>query len=286
MTHTAAAAVLTLVVAGSAACSGASAQATSSPLSGTGQFTFAPEGRRPIDVFYAGSAGDMRDAPIVVVMHGQQRNASDYRDAWTRHVQRRPGLVIAPRFSQSDFPGAARYNVGGLADPGGDRAVDYIEPLFREVVRRIGGHQNTFDMFGHSAGAQFVHRYVTFMPHAPVGKAVAANAGWYTLPDQSEHFPYGLRGAPAPSRPRGFLQRRLIVMLGANDVGDESLRDDAAARRQGDTRLARGFSYFLAARRAAGEAGVDLAWSLQVVPGIDHDHDAMSDEAAELLLGP
>jgi hypothetical protein len=45
-------------------------------------------------------------------------------------------------------------------------------------------------MFGHSAGAQFVTRFVTFMPqHRPI--AVAANAGWYTTLDDLVEFPTG-----------------------------------------------------------------------------------------------
>jgi len=50
-----------------------------------------------------------------------------------------------------------------------------------------------FSMFGHSAGAQFVHRYITFMPQGHLRAAVAANSGWYTLPDQTLKLPYGLK---------------------------------------------------------------------------------------------
>ena len=38
-------------------------------------------------------------------------------------------------------------------------------------------------MFGHSAGGQFVHRFVQFKPNSRVNYAISANAGWYTVPD-------------------------------------------------------------------------------------------------------
>src|SRR3546814_13949249 len=39
-----------------------------------------------------------------------------------------------------------------------------------------------YRLYGHSAGAQFVHRMVSFMPEARIEAAVAANAGCYTMP--------------------------------------------------------------------------------------------------------
>ena len=58
-----------------------------------------------------------------------------------------------------------------------------------------GNRSASYLLYGHSAGAQFVHRYLYFVPEARVAKVVAANAGWWTLPDLAVGFPYGLRGS-------------------------------------------------------------------------------------------
>lgn len=267
----------------------ASPSASPGPLRGRGEFTFVPEDGRPIRVFFGAGQDDLRQAQIVVVMHGVNRNAADYRDSWLPHIDGRPVLVVAPEFSDADFPGSNGYNLGGLRRSGRERtdgppgAFGYIEPLFRDVVRRIGGGQDRFDLFGHSAGAQFVHRYVEFVPDAPVGRAVAANAGWYTMPEATARFPYGMKDAPEAD-PRGFLNRELVVLLGADDIESENLRSDRQAMDQGSTRLDRGLAFYASARRAASEAGASLRWSLIVVPGIEHDHEAMAGVAARILL--
>src|SRR5271155_4121645 len=40
----------------------------------------------------------------------------------------------------------------------------------------------TYYLYGHSAGGQFAHRLVLFMPNARYQRVVAANPGYYTMP--------------------------------------------------------------------------------------------------------
>ncbi|NKF31987.1 hypothetical protein HER21_36775, partial [Pseudomonas sp. BGM005] len=122
---------------------------------------------------------------------------------------------------------------------------------FENVRARIGGEQTGFSIFGHSAGAQFVHRYVEFVPHAPVNVAVAANAGWYTMPDESARFPFGLDGDAPQFDASAAFGRHLVILLGTDDVGTKNLRRDDEARAQGDTRLERGREFFDRALRAS-----------------------------------
>ena len=40
-----------------------------------------------------------------------------------------------------------------------------------------------------------MHRYLYYVPEARVSRFIAANAGWYTMPDFSIGYPYGLKDA-------------------------------------------------------------------------------------------
>lgn len=270
------------------ACSQPAPQATS-PLTGTGWFEFALPDREPIRVFYAVGPGDGPPERVVFVMHGTTRNAEEYRDSWTPLLRHRRWVVVAPEFDREDFPGATAYNLGGVVDDSGDPRPDsdwtfaYIEPLAERVRAMTGVREATFDMFGHSAGAQFVHRYLAFVPRAAVRRAVAANAGWYTTPDPDVEFPYGLQEAPSEVDVAGLLAADLTVLLGSEDTEDENLRQDEGAARQGETRVERGEAFYRLGSELARSRKLPFRWSLRVVPGVAHDHSPMASLAAEIL---
>ena len=255
-----------------------------------GSFDFRPAGRKSIPAHYAIGAVEPASAGVVIVMHGEDRNAADYRDAWVDLVRGRPLIAVAPQFGSSDFPGSREYNQGGILDRDGDLrdaeawAFGYIEPLFRQMRDRVGGGQTSFDLFGHSAGAQFVHRYVELMPAGSLRRAIAANAGWYTMPDAGVPYPYGAGGAARGLFDwPGAFRTELTVMVGDQDVLDANLRHDEGADAQGMTRWARGHAFLEQARDRAATLGVPIAWSLREVAGVGHDYRQMSAHAAALL---
>jgi pimeloyl-ACP methyl ester carboxylesterase len=103
-----------------------------------------------------------------------------------------------PEFAAADYPRAA-YQLGNLADgagklfPEGKWTFSAIEHLFDFVKKATGNTSERYHIYGHSAGGQFVHRMVLFLPEARYATAVTANAGWYTMPTFSgKKFPYGL----------------------------------------------------------------------------------------------
>ena len=284
--------LLLMTALGATACSQAvdhAAGVQGAGLTGTGSFEFAPAGAAPIRVFYAVGSSDLATGRVVVVMHGTNRNARDYRDSWTSLAKDRPWVVVAPQFDQAAFPGAAGYNLGGTVDESGDArpaqdwSFAYIEPLVDQVRALTGVRDPTFDLFGHSAGAQFVHRYLEFEPKARVRRAVAANAGWYTAPDPDVDFPYGLDHAPAPVDLDALFSRDLTVLLGSEDVEDENLRQDAGASRQGQTRIERGEEFYRVGGEQARSRGTPCRWTRRVVPGDAHDHAPRSAEAAAVF---
>lgn len=243
-----------------------------------------------IKVFWAAGGKDLRTARVIFVMHGTNRNAADYRDAWIPLIAGKNVIVVAPEFDSEHFPGVNAYNLGGMWDeadrPNGPEnwTFNLIERVFDDLVRRTGSDQTGYDMFGHSAGAQFTHRFVEFMPATRLHRAVAANAGWYTMLDD-RRFPYGFGEAPGPRVDLSRLARAdLTIMLGANDTESENLRQDSDANAQGATRLERGLTFYRVAHAVAADAGEDLRWTLTVIPGARHDYQEMSAAAAKVLL--
>lgn len=235
------------------------------------------------------------DRPVVFVMHGRKRNAAEYRDQWHDLAMAHEFLLVVPEFRKRDFPDAAAYNLGNVFDAAGNRrperewSFSAIEPIFEDVRVRFGLSATGYAMYGHSAGAQFVHRFLLFVPDARVKRAVAANAGWYTMPDSGIAFPYGLQGSGVSQVTLGeVLQRPLTVLLGERDTDPEheSLSRTPGAAVQGPHRFARGQAFFGAGRAAARALDVPFAWQLETVPGADHDNRLMAPAAIPYLLEP
>jgi poly(3-hydroxybutyrate) depolymerase len=262
--------------------------------SGKWSFVFADKrghADRPVRVFTYRPRQCDSACPILFALHGKQRAASAMRDNWELAADRYGFIVIAPEFSEKHWPKAAAYNLGDVADNADREKWSYavIEHLFDEM--RDG--QKDYRIFGHSAGAQFVHRFMMLRPDNRASLAIVANAGWYAMPEwrkdrKAEPWPHSLVESPAgEAELRAALQRRLIVLLGEADTNPDhpDLDKSAASMKQGANRLERGENFFGAATTAARELGVKLAWELSYVPGVGHDGAKMSRAAADFAWG-
>ena len=261
--------------------------------SGAGRFEFHHEGKT-VPVWYFLPEGASAEMPVWIVMHGVGRDANRYRDEWRPHAEKHRFILVAPEFSEAEFPGNDGYALGGMKEvmPGGHvskaSSFSFIEPIFDAVKEATGNRSERYQLFGHSAGAQFVHRYLYFMPEARVARAVAANAGWWTVPDRGVDFPYGLRGSMIDDAMlKTMLQRQLIVLLGTADVdpNDKNLRRTPEALAQGPHRFARGHTFFEAGQRQAAALGIQLGWKLDTAPGVAHSDSGMAEFAVKWLLG-
>jgi hypothetical protein len=235
-------------------------------------------------------------APIVFVMHGAKRDADNYRDNWRDAAERFGFLLICPEFAQPNYPRAA-YQLGNLVDGGGEPLPEegwtfgMIERLFDFVREATGNTSQQYRIYGHSAGAQFVHRMALFVPAARYATAIAANAGWYTMPTfDSKKFPYSLKDSGStPERLKKALGKRLVILLGERDTDadDPYLRRSKGARRQGINRFERGLTFYTTACGEAAELGMTSNWELVTVPGAAHlDPQMIPAAARELFRGP
>ncbi|MEM7431032.1 MAG: alpha/beta hydrolase [Pseudomonadota bacterium] len=235
---------------------------------------------------------DPQVAPILFVMHGAKRDPHRYLREWIEPADRNGLIIIAPEFSRDDFPGSGAYNRGGVLDDNGNRrdeaewSFSAIEPLFDQVRTALESSRNSYSMYGHSAGSQFVHRFLFFKPQARVDRYIAANAGWYTFPSADIDFPYGLRGSGVTQQTiRNALAKQVIVLLGDADTdpNHSSLRRSPDAMRQGAHRFARGLRFFESAEHIAASQELPFQWSLDVVEGVAHSNGGMASAAAEWI---
>jgi poly(3-hydroxybutyrate) depolymerase len=244
----------------------------------------------PVYVHKPRAAG--ANSRILFVMHGVQRDGDRYRDEWRDLAEQHNLVIVVPTFGRKDFPTTDSYNLGNIIDRRGQRVPKVqwsfaaIEPLFDDIVCRIGGNQSGYALYGHSAGGQFVHRYVAFADAPRMEVAVSANSGWYTMPTDAA-FPYGWGGDVAGLVvPERAFQRPLTILLGTADTdrNHPSLRKNAEADRQGLTRYDRGHGFLAAARERAGKSK-PLRWQIAYAPGIGHDNGGMAPFAVPYLTG-
>jgi predicted esterase len=265
------------------------------PMSGAvatpGQIRFEePSGAAPglMNVFLHRPAAWRPGGPVVVVMHGMGRNADGYRDAWIAPAETHGFLLICPEYSNAKFPGVRFYNYGNAQAPQAEWTFFALDRAVEAVLGPLGAAGSAFALYGHSAGAQFVHRYLLLTGAPRARRIIIANAGWYSWPSFEIGFPHGpAQSAATEAGLRAALGRRVTILLGEqdNDPTHFQLRRDAATDAQGLDRFSRGQNFFAAAQAAAAARGVPFGWSLGTVPGVAHSNAGMAQAAAAILAG-
>ena len=269
----------------------------------TGVFTFTPTGvlsDKSINVYYHTPQGDLTNFPILFSFHGGSRNADDYRDDWIQMANANNFMVFAPEFNSDDFPSGDMYNLANIFQDGDNPSSDtfnspdswtfsIIDQLFDFIKSEIGGNQTTYNAWGHSAGAQFLHRFVFYLPDSKLNIAVCSNAGWYTVPESGVVFPYGiLESQLSNSNLISAFSKKLYVHLGDADTdpNSSSLRhNDIVDEQQGLNRLVRGRYFFETSQEKAESLNATFNWEkTPEVSGVGHDHTAMALDALQYIL--
>ena len=115
---------------------------------------------------------------------------------------------------------------------------------------------------------------------------MCSNAGWYTVPESTVSFPYGILNGQLPEEDlTAAFSKKLIVHLGKNDTNpDGGVRRNAVVdAQQGIQRLERGRYYFNTSRTQAQNRGNSFNWELKEVSNIGHDEALMASDAFQFL---
>jgi hypothetical protein len=260
---------------------------------GSGNFSFTDAINRRIMVYYYLPEATTASAPVLFVLHGTDRNGRSYRDAWVEYAKAKRFVLVVPEYPETYFPDSETYNLGdlfsesGAANNSAQWTFTSIEKIFDVVKSAAKLNTPTYHIYGHSAGGQFVHRFVMFMPNARFSQAVAANPGWYTMPQMDIAFPYGLKGTSLARDDLGkAFGRALTLLLGEldTDENDKNLRNTPEAKAQGKHRLERGKTFFATSQQIAATMQAKFNWGIKLVPNIGHSNGGMAKPAADWLF--
>lgn len=237
--------------------------------------------------------GEGPSGRCLVVIHGKGRGAESYLKTWKPIAKKYAAFLIAPEFAENSWPKSRHFNWGNVLDNNKrlnppdvwgftlvERGIDKASDIAGQTCRQ-------FFLYGHSAGAQFVHRYVMFTGGHRIVRAVAANAGYYLWPDRARNYPYGLKRLEQLALPwQKVFESRLVVMIGSDDIdaSHKDLRQTKGVTFQGSTRLHRGLNFFRAARIFADDLAVPFYWRLETAPGVGHSNRRIAPFAAYALF--
>ena len=253
---------------------------------------YSPLSNKPFKVhYYIPNNVNRTTAPILFVFPGANRNADDYLNTWISIADIKGLMVFSFEFG-TNYYSSNEYQQGNILDQNNNINHDSvwtfssIEPVFDMIKSQLNYQPNYYDMFGHSAGAQFVHRYVLFKSNARINRAVAANSGWYTVPDTSVLFPYGLKNSSLSiNQIKSAFNQHLEIHLGQNDndPNDTSLRTTPEANLQGAHRLERGLYFIAKCDTLSVNYNSGFNWVKKEVTGVGHEREGMSIFAANEL---
>ena len=261
---------------------------------GNGKFAFnqyAPLTDKPINVYSYLPVEGAKDLPLIFVMHGSSRSVVNNCGYWSESARQYNFIVICPEFNEIDFPGSANYQNGMMyvnnqfADST-KWTYNLIEEIFSYLKKNDVTTYDTYGVYGFSGGGQFVHRYALFTDPKRASFIIPGASGWYTLPNYSESYPYGLNNSPfIESNLSGKFQLSITILVGENDTdpNDSSLRKTSQAMRQGSHRYERAKYFFDAAKNKADELGVEFNWKLETVSNVGHSSSEVAPIAAELF---
>lgn len=243
----------------------------------------------PITVWMYSPTDRPDTLPLVIMLHGAERNASAYLDQWARVADLYQLVVLAPTFDKDNFKGSDRYNLGNVWNekekrfiPEREWTFSVIEPMFDQFVKAVGSRESQYYLSGHSAGAQFVHRFLYFVPDNRAAKVFIANAGWYTLPDIENDYPFGVKNIPRIKRSIDyFFSKPLLLALGEADTDTTSanFQKGEPYSLQGANRFERGKNFFRTVQTAAVAQGASLNWTMVSLPGVAHSNAETAKQA-------
>lgn len=271
-----------------------------------------------INVFYHMPRNFDDNSKVLIVLPGAGRNAWSYRDTWVDASEEFNVLILSPSYASKEYDFAG-YNLAGLvsnfafnneeAMKQGEKSGKYhfkddelvfnvnmdsetwifhdFDRIFDSAIGFLKTKHSHYDIFGHSAGGQILHRLPIFHPESKANRIISSNSGSYTVIDENDGLPFGLKGSQITNKSlRKSFKAKLTLLIGEKDNKDEkrgSLLHTPTVDKQGLGRLSRSIYFFDTSRSKAQQLNAEFNWEHKVVKGVGHDYQNMSQAAAKLL---
>ena len=138
---------------------------------------------------------------ILVLVHGTPQksetvewSAQYYVTNWIDFAEKHGYILIAPSFNQENFSSRrGDYAMSGYRGLFGREigADEWVLRLVQAHQQAFGSTNEQFYLYGHSAGGQFVGRFLVTHPES-VKKAVISSAATYPQPNTDVAWPFGM----------------------------------------------------------------------------------------------
>lgn len=258
-------------------------------------YAFKQSERKSIKVWTYKAQNWKNGDQIIFVMHGGGRNADDYLNTWVEIAKEKKLLIVAPEFENkfykyitNDYQEGNLFTFFGTKNPKEKWAYTVVENIFDHIKTVNNITNEHYDIFGHSAGGQFVHRMVMLMPESRIGTAISANSGFYSLPFEDLEFPYGFKstGMDFRSDLEKAYKKRLVILLGEldNDPNLGTIRKTDLAMEQGVHRLERGTNFYNLNKELISKNNWTFNWEMDTIKNVGHDYTKMSESAIEWII--
>jgi len=269
-----------------------------------------------ITVYYHKPKNFTSKSKVLMVIPGSGRNGDDYRDSWIEASEKHSVLILSPSYAEKDYP-FWDYHLGGMVKeidlrkgvtfkknsnqvfvdedivkfrPNADSnqwIYHDFDRIFMVAKKAVKSKQRKYDMFGHSAGGQILHRFALIYPNSKANRILASNAGSYTLPNANAAMPFGLKetGINNKCLKKSF-KKNLVLFLGELDNADEKggrILRSKTTDKQGTHRLARGTYFYKSGLETAKTLKTKFNWKLKVISGVGHNQRKMAKAAAIYL---
>lgn len=254
--------------------------------------TFAVWNNSDVELFYTLPEEINNQTQVLFIIHGGARDSEKYLDIWKKFTEDKNIILVAPEFKRADYEDYEYLNIsddyGVLNKNLNEHLHNSLSIFFSFFKSKYNLEIDTYKLYGHSGGAQFVHRLLLFSDYDNVSSAVIAGAGSYTFLN-NENYPYGLKESNhlSDKKIKRYLSQRVTFLIGNQDIKkfESSKKNNIQGKAmQGNNRFEVGINYFNNLITVSERQKIPLRWKFQIAKGVAHDNEKMSLLASKILL--